>query len=137
MRSFRHAPDNKRQVYLAMTGSIESQLRDAYALRHEQGETQASLARKLGIDKASFHRRLIGKTNMTSRTIAEMVWVLGHCISVRIFDPLREPTNQPIVWPEPLPLTEKAVTDSTPTNEDINTLSSFADGADCRFRAAV
>ena len=100
MRSFRHQPDNRRAVYLALVGSVEGQLRDAYARRHDSDqETQASLAAKLGVDRSVVHRRLTGRSNMTLETVADMVWGLGHCIQIEIFDPKIQPTNSHVVVP--------------------------------------
>jgi DNA-binding phage protein len=94
VKSFQFEPDNRRQTYLALASQIEGQLRDAYARRYEaKGETQSSLAAKLGVDRSAIHRRLTGRTNMTIETIADMVWALGHCIKVEIFDPETTSTN--------------------------------------------
>jgi DNA-binding phage protein len=85
---------------LQLTGSIESQLRDAYArLHHEKGETQSSVAAKLGVDRSAVHRRLSGQTNMTVETMADMVWALGQCIKVEIFDPSDHPSNETRIVP--------------------------------------
>jgi hypothetical protein len=75
-------------MFLNLTGQIEGQLRDAYDCQYQAGKaTQASLAKKLGIDRATVHRRLTGQTNMTSESIADMVWALDYAINVQIFDP--------------------------------------------------
>lgn len=101
MRSFKRQPDNRRSIYLQLAGSIEGQLRQAYAKGHdEQGVTQASLADKLGVDRSVVHRRLSGRTNMTIETIADMVWALGHCINVNIFDPHAVDSNEFRIEPE-------------------------------------
>ena len=100
MRSFKHKHNNRRQVYLALVGQIESQLREAYAKRHEQaGETQSSLADKLGVNRSAVHKRLTGQTNMTIKTIADMVWALGYCIKVDIFAPDEVFTNGKLIVP--------------------------------------
>tara|TARA_R110001606_G_scaffold188662_1_gene336517 strand:- start:1306 stop:1764 length:459 start_codon:yes stop_codon:yes gene_type:complete len=100
MRSKQESADNRRSVYLALVSSIESQIRDAYAKRFEEGsETQTTLAKKLGVEKSAVSRRLKGHTNMTLRTLADMVWGLGQCIEVDIFDPIEHPTNRKLVVP--------------------------------------
>jgi transcriptional regulator with XRE-family HTH domain len=97
VQSFRQTPDLRRKTYLALAGSIESQLRDAYAKRHEAGiENQASLARKLGVGRSAINRRLTGQQNMTIESIADLVWALGHCIEVDIFDPTERRDNHPL-----------------------------------------
>ena len=102
--SFSYQPDNRRSVYLNFIGSLESQLRDAYAKRCEAGEeTQASLANKLGVHRSVVNRRLSGGVNMTIETLSDMIWALGNCVEVRIFDPHEHPTNQRRVVPNPVP----------------------------------
>lgn len=72
-------------TYLALVSSVESQLRELYALRHEQeGLTQSDLADRLGIDKSSVHRRLLGASNLTLKTLADMVWGLKGSVDVDI-----------------------------------------------------
>jgi predicted transcriptional regulator len=101
VRYFKRQPDNRRSVYLELTGSIESQLRQAYAKRHESaGVTQASLADKIGVGRSVVHRRLTGRSNMTTETISDLVWALGHCIKVDIFDPDEIETNDFMIKPE-------------------------------------
>ena len=88
MPSIRPKPHPKRQMYLKLSGMIESQLREAYARRHEEGGlTQTDIANKLDVNRAAIHNRLNGKGNMTIETIANMVWALGHDIDVKIIDP--------------------------------------------------
>jgi hypothetical protein len=75
-------------MFLNLAGQIEGQLRDAYDCQYKAGKaTQASLAKKLDIDRATVHRRLTGQTNMTTESIADMVWALDYAINVEIFDP--------------------------------------------------
>lgn len=95
MRSFRiNKIDPRRATYLSLTGQVESQLRDAYDKKfHANRETQATLARKLDVDRSAIHRRLTGRTNMTIRVIADMVWALGYAIKVVIYDPKEAPGN--------------------------------------------
>ena len=100
MRSFDRKIDNRRQVFLALASSIEGQLRDAYAKKYEaKEETQASLARKLGVGRSVVNRRLRGHTNMTIESLADMAWALGHCIEVEISDPKVELANRKRVVP--------------------------------------
>lgn len=100
MRSFRKKTDNRRAIYLGLASDIESQLRAAFAKRSDRDqETQTSLAAKLGVDRSVVNRRLLGRTNMTIETIADMIWALGYCINVNIFDPLETPTNVPQIVP--------------------------------------
>jgi hypothetical protein len=86
--------DDRRAVYLNLVGSIESQLRDAYARLYEAGkENQSSIARNLKVGRSVVHRRLTGQQNMTIETTADMVWVLGCSISVTISAQTPSSTN--------------------------------------------
>jgi hypothetical protein len=97
----RQQPSKRHEVYLNLSGSIDSQLRDAYAKRHDCGiETQQVLGDKLGVGRYVINRRLLGKTNMTIKTLAEMVWGLGQCIKVDIFNPYDRPSNEALVISE-------------------------------------
>lgn len=79
---------HRRQMFLKLAGQIESQLRDAYAAMHEKtGLTQTALATKLGVNRSAITHRLMGAKNMTTETVADMVWALDHDIRVKIFDP--------------------------------------------------
>jgi len=101
VRSFKRQPNNRRSIYLNLVGSIESQLRQAFAKRHEEeGLTQAALAERLGVDRSAVNRRLTGRVNMTEETIADMVWGLGHCINVVIYDPDEKETNEFHISPD-------------------------------------
>ena len=89
MPSSRRTSDPKRAKYLSLSGQIESQLREAYGRKHAAGKvTQSSIASRLGINRSAVHHRLMGRTNMTIETIADMVWALDHDIVVNIYDPL-------------------------------------------------
>lgn len=99
--SSKYKPSNRRQVYLALSAKIEGELRDLYAKRNLAGdETQASLAEKLNVNRSVINKRLTGHRNITLETLADMVWVLGGCIDVEIFDPKDRPSNAPRVVPD-------------------------------------
>lgn len=84
-------------MFLKLSGMIEGQLRDAYAKKFEAGAlNQSSLADKLGVNRSAVHHRLMGQTNMTIETIADMVWGLDHDIELRIFDPTDSPRNHSV-----------------------------------------
>lgn len=98
MRSFRDRHSARKKVFLSLSGSIGSQLRDEFAKKNEKGLiTQTSIAEKLGVNKSVVNRRLTGQVNMTEETLADMVWALGCCIKVEIFDPVDRPgLNHPL-----------------------------------------
>jgi DNA-directed RNA polymerase subunit N (RpoN/RPB10) len=98
LQSFQTKIDPRRQVFLSLSGQIEGQLRAAYDQRFHAGEvTQASLANQLGVNRSCIHRRLVGHTNMTMETIADMVWALGCAIKVEIYDPAAVRTSNHFV----------------------------------------
>lgn len=99
--------NSRRRTYLSLIGEIENGLRDAYALRYEQGrDTQASLAKKLDVDRSVVHHRLTGRKNLTVQTIADMVWALDHAIKVTIYDPSQSGANHFIPYETaPVPAT--------------------------------
>lgn len=97
MRSKREI-SNRKAVYLSLKSQIERQLRDAFSERYlEEKETKSSLSKKLGINRSLVTRRLRGETNMTTKTIADMVWALGQSIRVDIFDPNERALNEKVV----------------------------------------
>ncbi len=100
MLSFQDKIDERRRVFLLLASDIERQLREAYDERYHAGqETQASLAKKLDVDRACINRRLTGRSNMRLSTIADMCWALGRRIRVDIFDPAAHPgTNCPPLY---------------------------------------
>jgi len=86
--SSRRTTDDRRKVFLNLSAQIEGQLREAYDRKFQAGvATQSSLARKLGVNRSAVHNRLMGHTNMTVETIAEMVWALDYAIKIQIYDP--------------------------------------------------
>lgn len=112
--------DNRKEVYLALVNSVEGQLRDAYADRHERGlDNQSTIARKLGVGRSVVNRRLSGRGNLTLETIADMVWALGQCINVDIFDPSSTPSNSARVVSEHMaaPREGVPVMSAAPTTE--------------------
>lgn len=73
---------------MALVSRVESQLRDLFTARCDAGDfSQAKLAEKLGVNRSVVNRRLTGRSNMTLETLADMVWGVGGCIDVEIFDP--------------------------------------------------
>ena len=122
MRSFQSNPNVRRQIYLRLVGEIESQLRDAYDRLFQAKEaTQSSLAEKLDVNRSAIHRRLMGRTNMTIETLADMVWVLGCAISVRIYDAQKDKTTNMEILEKKI---EKNEVDSTNRTIDLKTFPS-------------
>lgn len=117
MRSFRHKPDPRHATFTKLAGSVETQLREAYAKRHDQGRiNQAGLAKLLGIGRSVINRRFNGSQNLTLQSIADLVWGMGHAIDVTIYDPEERADRNtrvaaaPIAYAPP-PATTKALGD--------------------------
>jgi hypothetical protein len=85
--SSRQKPDRRRQAFLKLSGQIEGQLRELYARQHEAGKvTQVTLAKKIGVSPSVINRRLLGHSNMTMETIADLIWGLNADFELKIFD---------------------------------------------------
>jgi hypothetical protein len=83
--SFQTSIDERRQVFLTLSSQIEGQLRELYDLRYSNGTVnQSSLAKMLGVHRSVVSRRLLGHTNMTVETIADMVWSLHGHVTINI-----------------------------------------------------
>jgi hypothetical protein len=105
--SFRNRTDPRRKAFLALSSAIESQLRDLYVTQFSKGRlNQASVAAALGVNRSVINRRLNGGDNMTEKTIADMVWALGGCIDVDIYDPDSRPGNNSAMRGRDLPKRE-------------------------------
>lgn len=50
----------------------------------ESGMTQQELANKLGVNRATVNKRLLGEENMTMRSIADMAWAMDADISFQL-----------------------------------------------------
>jgi hypothetical protein len=89
--SSRSKPDARRKTFLNLSAQIEGQLRAAYDEKLQAGLVNKSgLAKKLGVNRSAISRRLMGHINMTTETIADMVWGLDYAIKVEIFDPTKK-----------------------------------------------
>ncbi len=85
MLFFQTPIDERRAVYLNLSADIERQLRGAYDRQYNIGAlNQSSLGAKLGVGRSVINRRLTGRVNMQLDTLADMVWGLGHRITVVI-----------------------------------------------------
>ena len=105
MRSFKTNRDDRHRIYLGLAGSIESKLRDLYVKRAEAGlVSQTSLADKLVVNKSAINRRLSGGTNMTLKTVADMVWALDGCIECELFAPEDRPERNNLIRVKSKPL---------------------------------
>jgi hypothetical protein len=82
-------------MYLSVASSVETQLREAYAYRHDHGlDNQTTIASKLGVGRSVVNKRLRGLMNMTIESISDMAWALGFAVIVHIFDPNKYSGNE-------------------------------------------
>ncbi|WP_139257118.1 helix-turn-helix domain-containing protein [Methylobacterium sp. yr668] len=104
MSFFRDRNDRRKEIFLSLVGSIETQLRDAFAKKNADGLiNQSQLADKLGVDRSAVNRRLTGQTNMRISTLADMIWALDQCIDVKIYDPAENRLINHPLGPETIP----------------------------------
>lgn len=134
MSFFRERNDRRKEIFLSLAGSIETQLRDAFAKKNITGlVNQTQLAEKLGVDRSAVNRRLTGQTNMRISTLADMIWALDQCIEVKIFDPNENrEVNHPL---SPEAATENNVVDLTKFR--VPTASTSASVKVSKIKAAV
>jgi hypothetical protein len=60
MGFFTQQQSNRHKVFLNLAGSVDGQLRDAYAKRYAAGlDNQVSLSKKLGVGRSVVNRRLM------------------------------------------------------------------------------
>lgn len=80
MTSFSFGPEKRKdRIAARFLGQVHAVLtRAAVESRAERGVTQASVARELGIDRATISRLLSGAGNPTVRTIGELAGALGY-----------------------------------------------------------
>lgn len=85
-----------RRLY-AIEGLVTDAAELVARLMHEQGLNKAQLARRLGKSRAWVTHLLSGKANMTMRTFAEVVHLLGTqvCLSTQPQPSAREQRSHP------------------------------------------
>jgi len=89
------SPNNRRQMYLSLASSVQSQFREAYGARHENSlDNQVTLANKLGVGRSAVNKRLRGLMNYTLESISDLAWALGYAVIIKIFNPNEYATNE-------------------------------------------
>ncbi|MCC0807594.1 helix-turn-helix transcriptional regulator [Methylobacterium sp. W2] len=134
MSFFRENNDKRRDIFLALSGSVESQLRDQFAKKsHARTETQSSIADKIGVNRSVINRRLTGQTNMTLESVADLVWALGCCIDIDIYDPTERPEINHPLGPETIPASYQINLTTSP----VKTYSSVAKTTMSKLKPAL
>ncbi|MEI6574061.1 MAG: helix-turn-helix transcriptional regulator [Alphaproteobacteria bacterium] len=83
--SFRLKIDPKERQVARFFGDVERALQKAFIeAKKERKFTQQQLAVSLGIDRSAINRRLLGRENMTQRSLAEMAWAMGYEIEFKL-----------------------------------------------------
>ena len=66
-------------------GDVERAFQRAFvAAKKERKLTQQQIAVMLGVDRSAINRRLLGRENMTQRSLAEMAWAMGYDVEFKL-----------------------------------------------------
>lgn len=83
--SFRLKIDPKERQVARFFGAVERAFQKAFMdAKKERKLTQQQLAVALGINRSAINRRLLGRENMTERTLAEMAFAMGYDIEFKL-----------------------------------------------------
>lgn len=83
--SFRMKIDPKERQVARFMGDVERAFQRAFiAAKKERKLTQQQIAMMLGVNRSAINRRLLGRENMTQRTLAEMAWAMGYDVEVKL-----------------------------------------------------
>lgn len=78
MPSFEYTIDEKSRVGARFLSRVKEEIQRAFSIeKRERKLTQQSVAQKLGVNRSVVNRQLMGYENMTTRSIAEMLWAIG------------------------------------------------------------
>jgi transcriptional regulator with XRE-family HTH domain len=95
-------------------GRVRSELQRALvAEKAAQKITQQQIATKLGVNRSVINRQLLGKENMTLRSVAELAWALGWEIRFE----LRKPVSLEARFGIPQTTTTAPPPKAIPTNQ--------------------
>jgi transcriptional regulator with XRE-family HTH domain len=83
--SFRLKIDPKERQVARFLGNVERAFQRAFTDAKKQRKlTQQQIAVALGVDRSAINRRLLGRENMTERTLAEMAFAMGYDIEFKL-----------------------------------------------------
>lgn len=64
---------------------VHREIQKAFAeVSSSTGMTQRELAEKVGVDRSTMNKRLLGEANLTLRTVAELAWALDRDIDFKL-----------------------------------------------------
>lgn len=63
---------------------VHRELQKAFSHRSKQGLTQQALAKRLGINRATINKRLMGHDNLTLRSIADLAWAMDSDVVFKV-----------------------------------------------------
>lgn len=77
--------DPKERQVARFLGNVERAFQRAFTDAKKQRKlTQQQIAVALGVDRSAINRRLLGRENMTERTLAEMAFAMGYDIEFKL-----------------------------------------------------
>ena len=78
MISFKYEIGEKKRVGSRFISHVRKEIQNAYlAEKKERKLTQQAVAEKLGVNRSSVNRQLMGEENITLRSAAELLWGIG------------------------------------------------------------
>ncbi len=85
MKFYQTRIDPKERQVARFLGDVERAFQRAFTeAKKERKLTQQQIAVALGVDRSAINRRLLGRENMTERSIAEMAWAMGYDIEFKL-----------------------------------------------------
>lgn len=83
--SFHIKIDSKQKVAAKLIGKVHSELNRAIQIvKQDSNVSQQALADKLEINKATLSRRLGGRTNLTLKSLANLIWAIDGDFEFKI-----------------------------------------------------
>lgn len=107
---------------------VHREIQKAFSSRSKAGLSQQDLAAKLGINRATINKRLLGQDNLTLRSIADLAWAMDSDIDFKIIPrmPQRNTNSYRAEVTSSRPK-RSANASSTPTSEVTNFVVKVAD----------
>ncbi len=78
MNSFHYDIGDKARAGARFISLVRRELQNAYSSEKKTRKlTQQEIATKLGVNRSSINRQLIGTENLTLRSVGELLWAIG------------------------------------------------------------
>jgi transcriptional regulator with XRE-family HTH domain len=82
--SFQINLSDRSRVAARFIRRVHREIQNGFSHRAKSGLTQQSLAKKLDVNRATVNKRLLGRDNLTLRSIADLAWALDLEIDFRL-----------------------------------------------------